>query len=274
MHACAGLGGFTAPMVPVSSLGARPDARHKIQMREDYCGQKGMSPVMSIRTDHGDGRNDCTVFAPTASIKVDTHPAVRRFSAPPGGHLVATPWTASVSGTARHHRFRNPDLRDMAEIARWSDSYMAWSASAVFAYATLQALENNIKPSADSYKVALYASNSMTPDKTVTTAALTEYNGAASQWVTANEVSSTNYSAGGTAVTPITVTQSTNVITFTSSGSPQWTTVSFTTYGCLVYDTTVSNEGFTYNYFGGAQEVTLGTFSIAWNASGIATFTS
>jgi hypothetical protein len=125
----------------------------------------------------------------------------------------------------------------------------------------------------DSIKVALYASNTMTPSNTVTTAALSSYNGAASQWVTANEVSSSNYSAGGVAVTPLSCTQTTNVITFTSSGSPAWTTVSFTTYGCLVYDTTVSNVGISYNYFGGGQTVTAGNFSISWNASGIATWT-
>ena len=113
----------------------------------------------------------------------------------------------------------------------------------------------------------------MTPDRTVTTAALTEYNGAASQWVTANESSGTGYTAGGTAVTPVTWTQSSNVVTFTSSGSPQWTGATITAYGCLVYDTTVNNEGLSFNYFGGQQVTTVGTFTISWNASGIATFT-
>jgi hypothetical protein len=149
---------------------------------------------------------------------------------------------------------------------------MAWSTSKVFAFAVLQALENNVKPSTDSYKVALYG-NSGTPDNTVTTAALTEYNGAASQWVTANEVSGTGYTAGGVAVTPIAVTQTTNVITFTSSGSPQWTGATFSAYGGLVYDTTVANQGISFNYFGGVQTVTSGTFTVSWNASGIATFT-
>lgn len=151
---------------------------------------------------------------------------------------------------------------------------MAWSTSKAFAYAQLQMMANVVKPTTDSYKVALYASNTMTPDNTVTTAALTEYNGAASQWVTANEVTSTNYSAGGTAVTPISVTQTTNVITFTSSGSPTWTTVTFTTYGGLVYDTTVSNEGIGFFYFGGAQTATGGNFSISWSGSGLITWTA
>lgn len=150
---------------------------------------------------------------------------------------------------------------------------MAWSASKVFAYSVLQAGSNAVKYSTDVYKVALYSSNTMTPDNTVTTAALTEYNGTSSQWVTANEVSGTGYTAGGVSVSSPTWTQSTNVVTFTSAGTPQWTTASFTAYGCLVYDTTVSNEGLCYNYFGGAQTVTSGTFTINWNASGIASFT-
>jgi hypothetical protein len=149
---------------------------------------------------------------------------------------------------------------------------MAWSASKVFAYAVLLLCQKGGQTlNSDSYKAALYASG--TPDNTVTTAVLTEYNGAASQWVTGNEVSSTGYSAGGASVTPISLSQTTNVITFTSSGSPQWTGVTFTTYGTLVYSTTTSSEGLSYNYFGGAQAVVLATFSIAWNASGIATFT-
>lgn len=151
---------------------------------------------------------------------------------------------------------------------------MAWTTSDVFAYANLQALSKALNLTSDSYKVALYQSNTMTPDRTVTTAALTEYNGSGSQWVTANEVSGTGYTAGGVAVTPIALSQTTNVVEFTSSGTPTWTTATFTAYGCLVYDTTVSNEGLSFNYFGGAQSVTAGTFSVSWNASGIATWTA
>jgi hypothetical protein len=150
---------------------------------------------------------------------------------------------------------------------------VAWSASKVFAYSVLQAGSNAVKYSTDSYKVALYASNTMTPDNTVATAALTEYNGASSQWVTANESSGTGYTAGGVSVSSPTWTQSSNVVTFTSSGTPTWTSATITAYGCLVYDTTVSNEGLSFNYFGGAQSTTAGTFTVTWNASGIAAFT-
>lgn len=150
---------------------------------------------------------------------------------------------------------------------------MAWSASKVFAFSQLSMMGNVVKPTTDVYKVALYL-NTITPDNTVTTAALTEYNGVASQWVLAGESSGANYTAGGVSVSSPSVLQSTNVITFTSAGTPQWTAATITAYGGLVYDTTVSNEGLCYNYFGGVQTVTVGTFTIAWNASGIATFTT
>lgn len=149
---------------------------------------------------------------------------------------------------------------------------MAWSNSKVFAYAVLQMGTNSVKLSTNSYNVALYG-NSGTPDNTVTTAALTEYNGVGSQWVIANEVSGAGYTPGGVSVSSPTWAQSSNVVTFTSAGTPQWTTATFTAYGGLVYDTTVSNEGLSYNYFGGAQTVTGGTFTITWNISGIAAFT-
>lgn len=148
---------------------------------------------------------------------------------------------------------------------------MAWTNSKVFAFSVLTVGQNGVKYSTDAYKVALY--NAGTPDNTVTTAVLTEYNGAASQWVTGNEASGTGYTAGGVSVSSPSWTQSSNVVTFTSAGTPQWTGASFSCVGCLVYDTTVSNEGLSYNYFGGTQTVTSGTFTINWNASGIAAFT-
>ena len=49
-------------------------------------------------------------------------------------------------------------------------------------------------------------------------------------------------------------------------------------YGCLVYDDTittpVADQGLCFNYFGGANSVTDGTFTIAWSASGILSITA
>jgi hypothetical protein len=45
-------------------------------------------------------------------------------------------------------------------------------------------------------------------------------------------------------------------------------------FGCLVYDGTitagtVANQGMCFNYFGGTQSVTAGTFTIVWDVSGV-----
>lgn len=152
---------------------------------------------------------------------------------------------------------------------------MAWSASKVFAFAQLQMGKAALNLSTDSYKVALY-NNSITPDNTVTTAVLTEYNGAGSQWLTANEIyQAVQWPQGGESLSSVTWTQASNVDTFTAantqSGSAA-TLVGF--YGCLVYDTTVNSEGLSYNYFGGTQTVTAGQLTVVWSASGVAAWTT
>lgn len=128
----------------------------------------------------------------------------------------------------------------------------------------------------DTVKVALYGN---TP---VTVTALAEtfanflrngYNGTSGQWVTANEVTGTGYTATGvTMASKTALAQTAGLLTLTSSGTPNWTTASFTANGCLVYDSTVTGAlAYSWNWFGGAQTVTSGTFTINWNASGIFT---
>jgi hypothetical protein len=148
---------------------------------------------------------------------------------------------------------------------------MAWATSNWNAWYVQAMGANTAKPTTDSFKVALY-NNSVTTAQS-TTQVLNEYNGAASPWVVANEVSSTNYTAGGVAVSSPTYTQTSNVVTFTSAGSPAWTTVSFSAYGDLVYDTTVANTALCWNYFGGVETVTAANFTITWSGSGIGTIT-
>lgn len=164
---------------------------------------------------------------------------------------------------------------------------MAWGGSAVFVQ-TIQTVfcKQGTAPTgytsitADTVKCALYSSNTMTPSKT-DTLAHSAYNASGSPWVTTNEVSATNYTAGGatlasTSCSVGTGTPPTNYVYFTSTG-PSWSSVSFTAYGDLVYDSsitagTVASQGLCYNDFGGAQTVTSGTFTIAWNANGIFNF--
>lgn len=75
MHACAGFHGATIPMVPLAEVRT---ARHTSNEREDMLGPDAAGaryingrPVMNVITEHGDGRTDCTVFAPTAIIRTE-----------------------------------------------------------------------------------------------------------------------------------------------------------------------------------------------------------
>lgn len=153
---------------------------------------------------------------------------------------------------------------------------MAWSASKIFMAFLEDALENTDAKalSSDAFKAALY-DNDITPDQTVATAN-TVYN--AGQWAAAgNEVTDgTNWDTAGEPLTAVTSTFSSNVYTFDAANTPQ-SGASCTlanVYGCLVYDDTISDRGISYHYFGGAQSVTGGTFTIVWHANGIFTLTA
>lgn len=159
---------------------------------------------------------------------------------------------------------------------------MAWSASAMFT----QFVANNLlrdpaltlptgytNLEADTLKAALY-DNDITPDKDAT-AANTGYN--AGQWTASgNEVSDgTNWDAGGEPLTSKAITFSTGFAQFDAADTPQ-SGASCTlanVYGCLVYDDSTTagivDQGVTYHYFGGAQSVTAGTFTVVWHANGL-----
>jgi len=121
--------------------------------------------------------------------------------------------------------------------------------------------------SADSIKVALF-NNTTAPDKTVSVAN-SAY--AVAQWVTGNEVTSTNWAAGGIALTgkAFAIDTGSSSICFTAANTPGGGTVTLTGfYGCLVYDNTITGagtaqQGLCFNYFGGSQTVTAGTFCVS-----------
>jgi hypothetical protein len=212
-----------------------------------------------------------TVYAPTARLHIEFPRAGLNREM---RDISVSPDLASAGGRAQHHRFHDPRVARMARIARRLEAQMIWATSngnAYYLWAMGQATARP-NPTSDTFKVALY-NNTVAPAQS-TTAALTQYAGAGSTWA-GNEITGTGYTAAGANVTPVTWTQTTNVITFTSSGSPSWTSASFTAYGGLIYDTQsgINNQAISWNYFGGAQTVTSGTFSITWNASGILTLT-
>lgn len=159
---------------------------------------------------------------------------------------------------------------------------MAWSNSKIFRFFVGEVYANNAAydlsgAGVDSFKSALY-NNTTTPDQNVGTAVLTGYNGAASQWVVANEVTdATNWPAGGRPLVSPAIDASVAATVFwdaTDTASVGATTTLAAVFGTLVYDDTLTNKpGITYNYFGGTQSVTNGTFTIIWHANGIFRFT-
>ena len=156
---------------------------------------------------------------------------------------------------------------------------MAWTNSKIFMALIEDVFENTtaIDLNTDaSIKVALY-NNTTAPDQTVTSAN-SAY--AVGQWVVGNELSdTTEWAAGGVALASVTSSFASNVYTFDAANTASGSSATLTAvFGCLVYDDTivtpVADQGICYNYFGGTNSVTDGTFTVIWNASGIFTITA
>lgn len=162
---------------------------------------------------------------------------------------------------------------------------MAWSASNVFQEWVKNPLFNGsggTPPTSytgyltDTMNVALYASG-ITPDRTAAVAS-TGYN--TGVWITGNEkTGSSEWVAGGRALASKTNTASAGTVTLDAADLTGSASITMSSVeGCLVYDNTitggtVAKQGMCYLWFGGAQSVTAGTFSVIFNASGIVTAT-
>jgi hypothetical protein len=152
---------------------------------------------------------------------------------------------------------------------------MAWSASKIFMSFVEDVFENTtaIDLNSDTFKIALY-DNDITPDQTVASASAA-YN--AGQWTASgNEVSDgAEWPSTGQALGSVTSTFASNVYTFDAADEVSTGTSATlaNVYGCLVYDDTIASPvakpGICYNYFGGVNSVTDGTFTVIFHASGI-----
>lgn len=154
---------------------------------------------------------------------------------------------------------------------------MAWSNSKIFA-ATVEAMlekaANAPDMDADTFKASLW-DNDNVPSNTVVLA-----NAAygQDQWVAAgNEVSDgTNWDAGGEPLTGVTSGLTGAVYKFDAVDTPQGgaTCTLANVYGVMVYsDTSAAKYGVSFNYLGGVNSVTGGTFTVVWSGSGIFTLT-
>lgn len=127
---------------------------------------------------------------------------------------------------------------------------------------------------ADTIKAALF-NDTITPARDAT---LTNARYGAGVWASGGVSDATNWPAVGRDLASKTLTTpSTGVMRFDAADTAGGGTLTITNaYGCLVYDDTITagtggaaDQGVCYNYFGGAQSVSSGTFTIVWSASGI-----
>ena len=107
---------------------------------------------------------------------------------------------------------------------------------------------------ADTFRVALYTS-SATMDATTTAYSVT------------NEVSGTNYTAGGEAITIVTAPTSTSTTAWLDFTDVTWATSTITARGALIYnDTSSGNLAVAVLDFGSDKTSTAGNFTIVWPA--------
>ena len=163
---------------------------------------------------------------------------------------------------------------------------MAFTASAIFQQAMLNPMLGRLwttaapttysSLSADTIDVSLFG-NGITPDKTAAVGS-TGYN--TGVWTTGNEITdATNWVAGGRPLASKTfaIDTGSSSICFNAANLAGGGNVTLASvYGCFVYDATitagtVAKQGLCYNYFGGSQSVTAGTFTIIWATVGSTT---
>lgn len=159
---------------------------------------------------------------------------------------------------------------------------MSWGSSKIFSAFITDVLNNTTAMDLNSdalLEVALF-DNSITPDQTVASAS-SAYG--AGVWASGHI---TDTGSAAPAGWPTLGRPLANVSSAFSSATYKFdaddtvsanaTTTLASTYGCLIYDHsagTVTDQGICFNYFGGANAVTLGTFTVVWNSSGIFTLT-
>ena len=116
---------------------------------------------------------------------------------------------------------------------------------------------------ADAYKVALFKANaSITGTYDATTTNYSDMTGNSDELAAGG-----GYSTGGFALTNVNPT-STSTTAFTDfSANASWSSATFTTRGCLIYNTSDSNSAVAVIDFGADYAVSGGTFEIQWPAA-------
>lgn len=157
---------------------------------------------------------------------------------------------------------------------------MAWTNSKIFRQWMVQVYQVSgtgyTGLDSDTVNVALF-NTTPTPDQDAAVGS-TGYN--TGVWVTGNELSDTNWAAGGRPLAGKVFDFATAAtMMFDAADLAGGGNVTITAaFGCLVYDNsitagTVNKQGVSFHYFGGSQSVTAGTFTIIWHVNGINRYT-
>lgn len=126
----------------------------------------------------------------------------------------------------------------------------------------MQALHNFTASTGNTFKMALFVA-------TVTATwnyTATNYGTGSGTPSTSNmgidEVSGTGYTAGGVSLSNTTPAVGTTSAYTTFAANPSWTSASFSTSGCMIYNSTSGDRCVGVWSFGGTQTVTSGTFTV------------
>ena len=114
----------------------------------------------------------------------------------------------------------------------------------------LEAKHNFLASGGNSFKLALYTSSA------TMTAATTAY-------VTTNEATGTNYTAGGSALTNVNPSSS-GTTGFTDFADLTFGTATITARGCMIYNDTNADRNVAVFDFGGDKTSTAGSFTITF----------
>lgn len=150
---------------------------------------------------------------------------------------------------------------------------MAWSASKISMAFLTDALNNTaaLDLNSDTIKAALF-DNSITPSQTVASASFAY---GAGVWASGGVSDSSGWPAAGRSLANVASGFSSNVYTFDADDtvSANSSTTLTNAYGAFIYDDTlttpVADQGVCFNYFGGANSVVAGTFTVTWHSSGV-----
>jgi hypothetical protein len=155
---------------------------------------------------------------------------------------------------------------------------MSWTDSRIYRQFTLDAFSDTAAfklGGTDVFKAALYGTGA-TPDRDATAAA-SAFN---TTWAGAAEIidssgGGTDWPSGGVSLGTETLTTSAGgIVIFDAPDTASGATADIAAaFGCNVYDDTLTtpqaDQGVCFNYFGGTNSVTNGTFTIVWHVNGI-----